>query len=96
MLLVVTLNFSSKDFFIHRQDVMSTGTTGDLFEKVAVKVEKTYSPPALISVSEFAGTAGITGAAVRKMITERRIHAIKIGSQHSIPKEELENYLSSK
>ncbi len=49
----------------------------------------------VLSVSQFAKEARITTQAVRKMIAEGRLHARKLGKQHTIPIEELHRYLQT-
>lgn len=47
----------------------------------------------VLSVAQFASKAGITPQAVRKMISERRLKAKKIGEQYVVPHSELNRYL---
>ncbi|MFA5411115.1 MAG: helix-turn-helix domain-containing protein [Candidatus Omnitrophota bacterium] len=49
-----------------------------------------------LSVTQFAEEAGITPQAVRKMISERRLSAKKLGEQYAILREELDRYLQRK
>lgn len=49
-----------------------------------------------LSVSQFAREAQITPQAVRKMISERRLEAVKLGEQYVIRREELVRYLQAK
>lgn len=46
-----------------------------------------------LSVSEFAKEAHITPQAVRKMISEKRLNANRLGEQYVIDREELNRYL---
>ncbi len=48
------------------------------------------------SVTQFAEKAGITPQAVRKMISERRLNAKKLGEQYMISFEELNRYLQKR
>ena len=50
--------------------------------------------PEYLSVTQFSNSCMITSQAVRKMIAERRLGAIKIGEQYMIPYPELTRYLS--
>ena len=52
--------------------------------------------PELLSVTQFADEADITTQAVRKMIAEGRLEAHKIGEQHVIYREKLNEYLSNR
>jgi len=47
----------------------------------------------LLSVTQFADDAGISGQRVRKMIADGRINAHKVGEQHVISRDELNQYL---
>jgi excisionase family DNA binding protein len=53
-----------------------------------------FTRPDYLSVREFANSCMITPQAVRKMITERRLEAVKMGEQYMIPYTELSRYLS--
>ena len=59
----------------------------------SIKVSVGAREGSFISVTQFATEAGISGQAVRKMIAEKRITAARNGKQHTIPREELEEYL---
>lgn len=50
--------------------------------------------PEYLSVTQFANSCMITPQAVRKMIAERRLEALKMGEQYMIPYPELTRYLS--
>lgn len=50
----------------------------------------------LLSVTQFSDEAGVSPQAVRKMISEDRIHAQKLGEQYVISREELNRYLADK
>lgn len=50
----------------------------------------------LLSVSQFAAMARVTPQAVRKMITEGRLRAAKVGQQHVIVRNELTRYLAQR
>jgi len=50
----------------------------------------------VLSVSEFAREISVTSQAVRKMIGEGRVRAMKIGEQYVIDKGELMKYLNGK
>jgi len=52
--------------------------------------------PEYLSVTQFANSCMITPQAVRKMITENRLEAVKMGEQYMIPYQELTRYLSIK
>lgn len=56
----------------------------------------TTSFPDRLSVSQFAEAAEITPQAVRKMISENRLKAERLGSQYVIKKDELTRYLQAK
>ena len=51
---------------------------------------------ACLSVSQFAKEARVTPQAVRKMISERRLNAKKVGEQYIIDREELKRYFDNK
>jgi len=53
-----------------------------------------FTRPEYLSVREFANSCMITPQAVRKMISERRLEAVKMGEQYMIPYVELSRYLS--
>lgn len=67
-------------------------TPGEAVSAVPMSVS-TVSREHFVSASQFAKEAGITPQAVRKMISERRLKAFKIGQQHVINKEDLLRYL---
>lgn len=49
-----------------------------------------------LSVTQFAKEARITPQAVRKMISERRLNAKKVGEQYIIDREELRRYFENR
>ena len=53
-----------------------------------------FMHPEYLSVTQFANSCTITSQAVRKMISERRLEAVKMGEQYVIPYSELNRYLS--
>ena len=53
-----------------------------------------FMRPDYLSVTQFANSCRITSQAVRKMISERRLQAVKMGEQYMIPYNELTRYLS--
>ena len=53
-----------------------------------------FTRPEYLSVTQFANSCTITSQAVRKMISERRLGAVKMGEQYMIPYSELNRYLS--
>jgi excisionase family DNA binding protein len=53
-----------------------------------------WDRPDYLSVTEFARACSVTPQAIRKMISERRLAAEKLGKQHIIPYSELTRYLS--
>jgi len=59
-----------------------------------IRVEEEERPDEL-SVTEFAEQAGITPQGVRKMISEDRLSALKLGKRYVINKEELVRYLQT-
>ena len=61
---------------------------------VVLKIDFTH--PEYLSVTQFANSCTITPQAVRKMISERRLEAVKMGEQYMIPYLELNRYLSLK
>ena len=52
--------------------------------------------PEALSVAQFAEEACVTPQAVRKMISETRLRARKLGEQYIILRDELNRYLESK
>jgi len=59
-----------------------------------IRVEEKELPIGL-SVKEFADQAGITPQGVRKMISEDRLSALKLGKRYVISREELDRYLQT-
>ena len=75
---------------------VTTGNGALVVKESAAEHEVVVTTPSgVISVSEFADQAGITSQAVRKMIAEGRLHAKKIGKQHTVPLGELNRYLQT-
>ncbi len=58
-----------------------------------ITINKNESDKGTLTVTEFAEEARITPQAVRKMISEERLEAAKMGHQYLIQKEELFKYL---
>ncbi len=58
-----------------------------------ITIIKSESDKGTLTVTEFAEEARITPQAVRKMISEERLEAAKMGHQYLIQKEELFRYL---
>jgi excisionase family DNA binding protein len=59
---------------------------------VVLKID--FARPEYLSVKQFADSCTVTTQAVRKMISERRLEAVKMGKQYVIPYGELNRYLS--
>ena len=72
------------------------GEKGDLDIKLNVHILKPSFTSDELSVSEFASEANVTPQAVRKMITEGRVQARRLGNQYVISAEELHKYFSRK
>ncbi len=71
-------------------------TTGSMFATIkSVHFESSDASVSVLSVSQFADAAGVTPQAVRKMISEGRLKAAKVGEQHVIAKAELNEYLAT-
>lgn len=73
-----------------RMDTVSIGR----FRVVTSSQDSVYAE--MLSVTQFADQAGVTPQGVRKMISEGRLNAVKIGEQHIILKSELERYLGER